>query len=274
MRLFFTWLSECVTRNSSLLCVGLDPDPERLEGEEVFVFNRRIVDATADLVCCYKPNSAFYEALGNRGLEALRQTIDYIHARDLPVILDAKRGDIGSTAAAYARAVFEVYAADAVTANPYLGTDSVAPFARYLDKGVFVLCHTSNPGARDFQELTVVNGGSGVSGRPLYQVVAEQVQQWNLGSGNYGLVVGATYPEELRAVRALATDLWLLVPGVGSQGGDLEAAVAAGLWAGGHGLIVNVSRSVIYAPDPQAAARIFRDRVEVARNEIDRKLTR
>jgi len=274
MRPFFNWLAECVMRNSSLLCVGLDPDPERLEGEDVFAFNRRLVDTTADLACCYKPNSAFYEALGTGGLEILCQTIEYIHALDLPVILDAKRGDIGSTAAAYARAVFEVWGADAVTVNSYLGADSVAPFARYLDKGVFVLCHTSNPGARDFQELTVVNGRSGISGRPLYQVVAEQVQHWNLGSGNYGLVVGATYPEELRAVRALAPDLWLLVPGVGTQGGDLEAAVVAGLWADGLGLIINVSRSVIYAPDPRTAARIFRDRVKVARNEIDRKLNR
>lgn len=260
MRPFFEWLTASVARNDSLLCVGLDPDPDRLGGEDLLAFNRRIIDATADVVCCYKPNSAFYEALGPAGLDALCQTIDYIHTRGLPVILDAKRSDIGSTAAAYARAVFEVYGADAVTVNPYLGADSVAPFTQYRDKGVFVLCHTSNPGARDFQELDA-------GGRPLYLVVLEHVRRWNLDSPNLGLVVGATYPDELRAVRALAPDLWLLVPGIGTQGGDLEAAVTAGLKSDNTGLIVNVSRAVLYAPDPRAAARTFRDRINDTRSK-------
>jgi uridine monophosphate synthetase len=262
---FFQKLEHAARQHDSLLCVGLDP--ARLPpGEDLLTFGQRIIDATADLVCAFKPNFAFYEAHGPAGLEALRQTIAYARGRDVPVILDAKHGDIGSTGEAYARAAFEVWGADALTVNPYLGGDSVQPFTRYADRGVFILCHTSNPGAQDLQALTVFNVERSTLDvqHPLYQVVAELAQQWNVHS-NVGLVVGATYPEELAAVRGIAPDMWLLVPGIGAQGGDLEAAVVAGLRADGGGLIVSVSRGVIYADDPRAAARELRDRINAVK---------
>ncbi len=252
---FYRWLEEAARRNDSLLCVGLDPRPERLEpGDDLFRFNQRIVDATRDLVCAYKPNFAFYEAAGPAGLEALRRTVAYIHeTADLPVLLDAKRGDIGSTARAYARAAFEVWGTDALTVNPYLGGDSVAPFTAYADKGVFLLCHTSNPGATDLQTLSCPS-------RPLYEHVARQAATWGTG-----LVVGATYPQALARVRALAPEAWILLPGVGAQGGDLEAALAAGLRQDGLGVVVNSSRGVIYAGDPRQAALDLRKRINEAR---------
>jgi uridine monophosphate synthetase len=190
---FYSWLAEVARRNDSLLCVGLDPRPDRLApGDDLFSFNRRIVDATQDQVCAYKPNFAFYESAGPEGLEALRRTVAYIHeTAKVPVILDAKRGDIGSTAEAYARAAFEVWGADALTVNPYLGHDSVTPFTAYAEKGVFLLCHTSNPGATDLQTLPSPS-------RPLYEIVAEKAAAWSTG-----LVVGATYPEALARVRSL-----------------------------------------------------------------------
>jgi len=252
---FFDRLAEAARRNNSLLCVGLDPRPGRLgPGEDLYDFNRRIVDATGDLVCAFKPNFAFYEAAGLAGLEALRRTVAYVHeAARVPVILDAKRGDIGSTAQAYARAAFEVWGADALTVNPYLGGDSVAPFTAYADRGVFLLCHTSNPGATDLQTLRT-------EGRPLYEVVAEKAAAWGTG-----LVVGATYPAALARVRALAPEAWILLPGVGAQGGDLEAALAAGQRADGLGVVVNSSRGIIYAQNPREAALDLRARIEAAR---------
>ncbi len=251
----FERLAEAARRNKSLLCVGLDPRPARLaSGEDQFDFNQRIVDATGDLVCAFKPNFAFYEEAGPPGLEALRRTVTYIHeTAGVPVILDAKRGDIGSTAAAYARAAFEVWGADALTVNPYLGGDSVAPFTAYADRGAFVLCHTSNPGAIDLQILRT-------EGRPLYEVVAEKAAAWGTG-----LVVGATYPAALARVRTLAPEAWILLPGVGAQGGDLEAALAAGLRADGLGVVVNSSRGIIYAERPRQAALDLRARIEAAR---------
>jgi len=259
---FIEKLVQAVKRNDSLLCVGLDPRPERFPAQvmarpdPIFAFNKSIIDATADLVCAYKPNYAFYEAQGLEGLAALRRTIEYIHeTTDVPVVLDAKRGDIGSTAEAYAKAAFEVWGADAVTVNPYLGHDAVQPFIFYADRGVFVLCHTSNPGARDLQTLDC-------GGRPLYQVVAELAARWGV---NVGLVMGATYPQALRAVREMAPQTWVLLPGVGAQGGDLEAALAAGLDERGSGIIVSASRSIIYAENPRAAAQELRDRINAAR---------
>jgi len=258
---FISKLTHVVTANKSLLCVGLDPHPSFLktltaEPDPIFAFNKNIIDATAELVCAYKPNMAFYEAQGLAGLAALRRTIEYIHAMTkVPVILDAKWGDIGSTAEAYARAAFEVWEADAVTVNPYLGPDSVQPFTAYAARGVFVLCHTSNPGATDLQTLDC-------GGRPLYQVVAEQAPRWG---ENVGLVMGATYPQALRAVREIAPQIWILMPGVGAQGGDLEAALAAGLDAQGAGVIVSASRSILDAPDPHAAAQELRRRINAAR---------
>ena len=259
---FFEHLQDTATRNHSLLCVGLDPRPEqfpddvRAEDDPIFAFNRRIVDATRDLVCAYKPNYAFYEAHGTDGLRALRRTIEYIGS-EIPVILDAKRGDIGSTAAAYARAAFEVWGAGAVTVAPYLGADSVAPFTAYRDRAVFVLCHTSNPSASELQTLRF-------AGESLYLRVARLSQTWS-DTGNVGLVVGATYPEALRAVRQVAPEAWFLVPGIGAQGGDLEATVAAGLRADGLGVAINVSRGVCHAPDPRAAAAQFREQINTAR---------
>ena len=255
------FLRKLITRieeNNSLLCVGLDPDPSRFlpslrdEANPILAFNKQIIDATQDLVCAYKPNFAFYEAEGLEGLEALRKTIEYI-PDEIPIILDVKRGDIGSTARAYAKAAFEVWGADAVTLSPYLGHDSVEPFLEYDDKGLFVLCHTSNPGARDFQSLQH-------SGQPLHEIVARRALEWGAA-----LVVGATYPQVLRKIRSLAPHAWILMPGVGAQGGDLEQALAAGLNDEGHGLVINASRSIIYASSPRAAARELRDRINHAR---------
>jgi uridine monophosphate synthetase len=261
MKGFFGKLTSAVERNDSLLCVGLDPDPSRfppdLRDEEspILSFNREIIDTTQDLVCAYKPNIAFYEAEGLAGLDALRRTIDYIPA-EIPVILDAKRSDIGSTARAYARAAFEVWCADALTLNPYLGRDALQPFIEYEDKGLFLLCHTTNPGAEDFQSLLC-------NGRPLYEVVAARALEWGLA-----LVVGATYPEVLRKIRDAAPDAWILVPGIGAQGGDLEATLQAGLNDQGHGLIINASRSIIYSANPRAAALELRDRINQLRRHL------
>jgi uridine monophosphate synthetase len=259
---FIEKLRAAVRKNDSLLCVGLDPRPDRLpdrfrRAENPFLsFNRAVIEATADLVCAYKPNFAFYEAQGLAGLEALRETVRAVPP-DIPVILDAKRSDIGSTAEAYAHAAFELWGVDAITVNPYLGGDSLEPFLRYADRGVFILCHTSNPGAADFQTLLT-------EGRPLYEAVAERAVRWNR-EGNIGLVVGATYPDALRRVRSIAPDLPILLPGVGAQGGDLPAALRAGLTAAGDGVIVNASRGVIFADDPRAAARDLREAINAAR---------
>lgn len=255
---FYQQLEEAARRSDSLLCVGLDPRPQRLApGDDLFGFNQRIIDLTRDLVCAYKPNFAFYESAGLQGLEALRRTIAYIHeTAGVPVILDAKRGDIGSTAEAYAHAAYEVWGADALTVNPYLGADSVAPFTAYDDRGVFLLCHTSNPGAIDLQTLPCPD-------RPLYEIVAEKAAAWGTG-----LVVGATYPEALARIRALAPEAWILLPGVGVQGGDLEAALAAGLREDGLGVVVNASRGVIYAQDPRQAAQDLREAINAARASI------
>jgi uridine monophosphate synthetase len=267
---FFDRLSEAARRNDSLLCVGLDPTPETFPAEikagpdPMFAFNRRIVDATCDLVCTYKLNSAFYEAEGAAGLDVLRRTIEYIRPH-APVILDVKRGDIGSTAAAYARAAFDVFGADAVTLSPYLGGDSLSPFTDREERGAFVLCHTSNPGARELQTLNC-------GGEPLYLRVARQAQVWN-ANRNLGLVVGATYPDALRAVRRAAPDLWILVPGVGAQGGDLAESLGAALWPDGLGMIVNVSRGVANAPDPRAAALDLRGRMNRERAALKRSPT-
>ena len=256
----FRSLLEAKWEEGKFLCVGLDSDYEKIPEaarvpgvrETIVNFNRAIIDATKTSVCAFKPNAAFYEAYGDEGWKALRETIQYIHdeAPGVPVIVDAKRGDIGSTSAAYARAIFDHLHADAVTVQPYLGADGVRPFLERSDKGVFVLCRTSNGSAREFQDLTVGD-------RPLYMTVADAVaNRWN-AAGNCGLVVGATYPEELHAVREAAPELPILIPGVGAQGGDLEAAVHAGRDARGQGIIVAASRSILFAsagPDYAGAA--------------------
>jgi uridine monophosphate synthetase len=260
---FFQRLQEVSVRNGSLLCVGLDPDPRRLPewchnfADPILAFNRHIIDLTCDLVCAYKPNSAFYETLGGHGWSTLCDTIAYAHERGVPVILDSKRSDIGSSASGYACAAFEKLHADAVTVNPYMGWDSVEPFVRYADRGVFVLCLTSNAGAQDFQML---DG----NGHPLFERVAEQCAGWN-ERGNLGLVAGATYPDELVCVRQIAPDQWILLPGVGAQGADLDLALHNALRADGSGVIVNASRAVLWADDPREAAMDIRSQIEAAR---------
>lgn len=273
---FFTKLEAAVSRNDSLLCVGLDPNPdsipERYLTDEtdvtvaIVAWNRAIVEQTADLVCAYKPNIAFYEALGADGMDALRQTLALI-PDDVPVILDVKRGDIGSTAAAYATACFDDLKVDAVTLSPYLGRDSVDPFARHAGKGLFVLCHTSNPSASEFQELEIADWRTldREPNRPLYKHVAHTAVTW---SPNVGLVVGATFPEAIEDVRAAAPDAWFLVPGIGAQGGDLESTLAAGLRRDGSGLIISASRSIANAIDHRTAAQETRDAINAARARL------
>ncbi len=242
-------LAAVIERLDSLVCIGLDPtgDPDA-----ALDHCRRVIDATAEATVAYKPNSAFFEALGLDGLAILAAVIAHV-PDDRLTILDAKRGDIGHTAAAYARAAFQVLGADAVTVSPYLGADSVAPFLADPARGAFVLCHTSNPGASDFQELIV-------AGRPLYVAIAATVASWSQ-KDNAGLVVGATFPEAIAAVRAVAPHLPLLVPGIGAQGGDLAATVAAGLDGDGGGMLINSSRAIFQAPDPRIAACRLRDEI-------------
>lgn len=240
---FHSQLRRAWTTSGSMLCVGLDPDPARfprVAHGSVFDFCRAIVDATADTVCAFKPQIAYFAAVGAEGeLERLCRHIREQHPNVL-LVLDAKRGDIGSTAEQYAREAFDRYGAHVVTVNPYLGTDSVEPFLQHPDGGVFVLCRTSNPGSGDFQSLPVGD-------EPLYLHVARRVaSEWN-DIGDCGLVVGATYPDELRQVRAIVGDLPLLVPGVGAQGGDVEATVQAGTDSTGQGMVINSSRAILYA---------------------------
>jgi orotidine-5'-phosphate decarboxylase len=266
---FVARLYAAAARNNSLVCVGLDPELEKLPAhlrglsQPIFEFNRQIIDATADFACCYKPQFAHYAALGRE--DELSATIRYIHENHpaLPVILDSKRGDIGSTAAKYAQESFERYGADAVTVNPYLGFDSVEPYLKWKDRGVIILCRTSNPGARDFQDLE-----SG--GKRLYRHVAERVAwDWN-STGNCMLVIGATYPEELAEIRAVVGELPFLVPGVGAQGGDVAAAVRAGRTANGLGMVLNSSRGIIYAGSGEDFAAAARAATRALRDEINR----
>ena len=253
----------------TLVCVGLDPEPARFparfadDADAVFAFCRDIVDATAEYACAFKPQIAHFAALGAE--HALARLIAHIHAAHpgIPVILDSKRGDIGSTAQHYAAEAFDRYRADAVTVNPYLGRDSVQPFLDRADKGVIVLCRTSNPGAGDLQDLLV-------HGRPLYQQVAQKVaHEWN-AHGNCALVVGATWPEQLREVRGIAGDLPFLVPGVGAQGGDVEAVVRNARTADGTGLIVSSSRAILYASSGDDVADAAREAARALRETINR----
>ncbi len=251
--------------SGSMLCVGLDPDQSRLPGglaretDGIEQFCRQIVDATAEFACAFKPQIAYFASAGAEA--QLEAVIAHIKTRypDIPVVLDAKRGDIGSTAAHYATEAFGRYGADAVTINPYMGTDSVEPYLEWEDRGVFVLCRTSNPGGDDFQALNVAQRDDPTAHKPLYRSVATLAgQRWNKQE-QVGLVVGATYPDELAEIRRLAPTMPLLVPGIGAQGGDIKATVAAGLDNDGHGMLINSSRAIIYAGQDagfaQAAAR-------------------
>jgi len=237
-------LAGAAAHNDSLLCVGLDPTPDRLprsvrtEADPVLSFNRAIVDATADLVCAYKPNFAFYGALGRGGWDTLRSTLDHIPP-SVPVIIDAKVGDIGSTAERYAHMFFEEMGADALTVNPYMGRDALDPFLEHGDRGVFIVCLTSNPGSDDFEKQRVGD-------QRLFECVARKTVEWDV-SGNCGLVVGATQPEAIAGLRSLAPEAPFLIPGVGPQGGDLQAAVSGGQRPDGTGVLINASRGITYA---------------------------
>ena len=260
-------------KNKSLLCIGLDPDPELMPSQiKVFEFNKAIIEATSDLVCAYKPNIAFYEALGSDGLETLRRTIKHI-PDDIPVIVDAKRGDIGNTARAYAQSLFDNLGCDAVTVNPYLGFDSVEPFIQYQDKGIFILCRTSNAGALDFQslrcEVEMLPGlESERSYRPLFEIVALKARHWNI-HGNIGLVVGATYPEELKLIRTSHPNMPILIPGIGAQGGDLASAVRYGVNGQGEKAIINSSRQILYASRERDFAESARRVASELREQIN-----
>ena len=265
---FFSALEERARKINSLLCVGLDPHPADLSqpsAQAAYSHCLQLIEATADLALAFKPNAAFFEIYGAQGWEALHQVIEAVPA-EIPVILDAKRGDIASTARAYAQAVFQGLGAAAVTANPYLGGDALKPFLEDPQHAVFLLCKTSNPGAGDLQDLITQDGDA--TGLRLYEVVARLAQGWNLND-NLGLVVGATHPQALRRVRLLAPDLWFLVPGIGAQGGDLQQALQAGLRADGLGLLVNASRSIGRASDPRQAARNLVEGINLARHTRD-----
>ena len=259
--------------NNSLVCVGLDPEIERFppqildQPSPIFQFNKAIIDATADLVCAYKPQFAHYAAY--EAEDQLERTIDYIQTAypTIPVILDSKRGDVGNTAERYAIEAFERYHADAVTVNPYLGGDSLEPFLKHADKGVIILCRTSNPGAGDLQDLDI-------GGRRLFHTVADlAARRWNT-RGNCMLVVGATYPRELAEVREIVGDMPFLVPGVGAQGGDVAQAVQNGQSAAGAGLVISSSRGILYASSGENFASAAREATEKLRDQINATRTR
>lgn len=257
-------------KNNSLLCVGLDPISSKLpkkfseDTNPLFSFNKAIIDATHEFVCAYKPNSAFYEALGERGVGELKATCDYIRIMypEIPIILDAKRGDIGSTNEGYTEYAFDYLQVDAITLHPYLGKESLEPFFTYTDKGLIFLCRTSNPGAGEFQDLKL-------NGEPFYKYVAQEVSgKWN-SNNNCLLVVGATYPEELAEVRKLVGDMIFLVPGIGAQGGEVEATVKAGKNSHGKGMIISSSRGIIFASSGEDFAQKAADIAEATRDQIN-----
>lgn len=266
---FIAKLRAAWTSSHSLLCVGLDPDLTKLpisvrdKPHAIFAFNKAIIDATHDLVCAYKPQIAYFASQAAE--DQLLQTMEYLRTAypHIPIILDAKRGDIGSTAEQYASEAFTRYQADAVTVNPYLGADSIAPFTCYADKGVVILCRTSNAGAQDFQDLEINN-------EPLYLQVARKVASECNAHGNCMLVVGATWPEQMQRVRKVVGDMPLLVPGVGAQGGDVQALVNAGKTTDGTGLVINSSRAILYAGSDENFAHAARRVALASRDEINR----
>ena len=266
---FIQTLENAWQTNNSLLCVGLDPDPAKFpahlkdQPEAIFTFCQSVVDATAQLVCCFKPQIAYFSA--HRAEDQLEALIAHIHDRHpgIPVILDAKRGDIGNTAEQYAREIFERYKADAITVNPYMGKDSIDPYLAFPDKGVILLCRTSNPGGSDLQFLDV-------GGRKLYEHVAELVaREWN-ATGQCALVVGATYPGEIARVRQIVGQMPLLVPGIGAQGGDVEATVKAGCTENGTGLMINSSRAILYAEKDEDFTEAVHRVARQTRDQINR----
>jgi orotidine 5'-phosphate decarboxylase subfamily 2 len=255
-------LDEIVKKNQSLLCVGLDSEFEKIPGSfknkpfPQFEFNKAIIDATSNLVCAFKPNSAFYENRGVEGITELKMTCDYLKKNysDIPIILDAKRADIGNTNSGYIKYAYDYLGVDAITVHPYLGREALQPFLDLKDKGCIILCRTSNPGAGELQDLIT-------DGKPLYKIVAEKItKEWNTNN-NCLLVVGATYPQELAEVRKIVGDMTLLVPGFGAQGGDLEATLKAGLNSKKRGLIISSSRGIIFTQNPGEEAKKLRNEI-------------
>jgi orotidine-5'-phosphate decarboxylase len=265
-------LKTAVEYNKSLLCVGIDPDfnklPDHIKIVEkpLFEFSKAIIDATAEVVCVYKPNSAFFESYGALGIEQLKETCDYIRENypRIPIILDAKRADIGNTNNGYTKFAFDYLGVDAITLHPYLGGESLIPFLDHKDKGLIVLCRTSNPGASEFQDLLVEN-------ELLYQYVAKQVAtSWNTNK-NAMLVVGATYPREMKIIREIVgPEMIFLVPGIGAQGGDIEEVMRAGLNPNGQGLMISSSREILYASSGQDFAVAAKAKALATRDEINK----
>lgn len=267
---FIEKLEERCRRANSLLCVGLDPNPKELpeptaDGLRQYCLN--LIERCAPYAAAFKPNSAFFEAFGAEGWKVLKEILSAV-PKDIPVILDAKRGDIASSAQAYAQAAFEGLGVDALTVNPYLGEDALMPFIEKAERGVFILCKTSNPGANFLQEVRC--GGEGGAGEMLYERVARLAARLNQRN-NIGLVAGATYPEAIERIRAVVPEMWLLVPGVGAQGGDLAAALQAGLRADGLGMLINVSRSIAHSQNPAQAAQDFQEQINFHRRQLPQK---
>jgi uridine monophosphate synthetase len=269
METFFSFLAKRVDDCSSLLCVGLDPHPSDLPAptaQAARTFCLKLIKATASYAAAFKPNAAFFELYGPEGWAALKDVITAVKEESdrlgsmIPVILDAKRGDIASTGEAYAKSAFETLGAHAITHSPYLGRDSLDPYLAYKEKGVFLLCKTSNPGAADLQDLPVVVGGHTEAPIPLHVHIAKLAQEWNTAN-NIGIVIGANQPEALARVRTAAPELWFLVPGVGTQGGDLETALRSGLREDGNGMLINISRGISRAENPARAAAEIRDNI-------------
>ena len=277
MESFFSFLEKRVDDCSSLLCVGLDPHVSDLTSNSpasALDFCLNLVKQTSRYAAAFKPNAAFFEVFGAEGWSALKEVIDAIQAESnrmgsmIPVILDAKRGDIASTAEAYAKSAFENLDADCITLSPYLGKDSIDPFLNYSQKGVFLLCKTSNSGSGDLQDVSVV-GADGRPPLPMYEHVAKLAQSWNT-KNNIGLVVGATHIEAMKRVRAAAPDLWFLSPGVGAQGGELEATLKAGLRKDGKGMLIPISRGISRAEKPGLAAAEIRDEILQIKTQLNR----
>lgn len=267
----YSKLNSIIDKNNSLVCVGLDSAiekiPNHLQNERYpqFTFNKAIIDATADFVCAYKPNSAFYEARGEVGMKELKMTFDYIHNNhpDVVTILDAKRADIGNTNDGYVQYIFDYLNADSITLHPYLGKESLQPFLKRENKGSIILCRTSNPGAGEFQDLIV-------DGVPLYLKVAEQVKyDWNKNN-NCMLVVGATYPDEMKKIRSIVGSIPFLVPGIGAQGGDVEKTVKAGIDKNRRGMIINSSRGIIFASNHEDFAQRAKEETKKLKEEINK----
>lgn len=267
---FLKKLQNTIAKNNSLLCIGLDTDltqiPEHLfeNQDPVFEFNKEIIDVTHEIVCAYKPNIAFYEASGTDGLHSLKKTVEYVNNKysEIPVICDAKRGDIDSTSEEYAKSLFSFYEFDAVTVNPYLGLDAIEPFLKHKENGVIILCRTSNNSASDFQDLLIDK-------EPLYIKVAKKVVQWNKTYGNCLLVAGATYPEELKKLREVTKDMFFLVPGIGTQGGILEKVLENGLTKEKSGLIMSISRGIIYLSRGENFAQRAKEKALELRDSIN-----